>query len=154
MRTCEIDNLSTCGKTSAAFSAAVHQSVSDCMASYECADGGDANERCLVTSLSQVTPTPKQSAVRQRFCAACALDAGARGCEDRFFFRTGRDGGMVPGPGSRVLLVNDTLAGKIEQACLPALADAGSACEGHFFFCANQAVGGAFPASSCRDAGR
>lgn len=153
MRDCEVADLSTCERMSFVFSAAVRQSVSACVASYTCVDGGDANERCLVDSLSQAAPTATQDTLRAHFCAVCAGDAGAQGCRDRFFFRT-RDGGTTPGPGARALLVNDTLAAKMDQTCIPAIADAGASCEGYFFFCAGQVMGAALPESTCRDAGR
>lgn len=152
MKACDVANLATCGKTSAAYSDAARTAAALCMAP-GCPMTGD--EACLRARLATAPRTAAQQKLVTTFCASCDLGAGAAACASRFFFRT-PDGGTSPGlgPGARVMMVNDSLVGKIESSCIAQLAGAGDACENLFFYCANQALSGAFPSNACRDAGK
>jgi hypothetical protein len=152
MKACDVANLATCGKTSAAYSEAARSAAVACMAP-GCPVSGD--EDCLRSRLAAAPRTAAQQELVTAFCASCDLGAGAAACAARFFFRT-PDGGTSKGlgPGARVMMVNDSLVGKIESSCISQLAGAGDACENVFFYCANQALSGAFPSNACRDAGK
>lgn len=152
MRPCDVANLGTCGQTSAAYSDAARSAASACMAK---GCPMTADEDCLRSRLLTAPRTAAQQKLVTAFCASCDLGAGAAACASRFFFRT-PDGGTAPGlgPGARVMMVNDSLVGKIESTCISQLAGAGEACENVFFYCANQALSGVFPANACRDAGK
>lgn len=152
MKACDVANLATCAKTSAAYSDAARTAAITCMAP-GCPMTGD--EDCLRARLASSPRTAAQQELVTAFCASCDLGAGAAACASRFFFRT-PDGGTSPGlgPGARVMMVNDSLVGTIASSCISQLSGAGEACENLFFYCANQALAGAFPANACRDAGK
>jgi len=152
MKACDVANLATCAKTSAAYSDAARTAATSCMAP-RCPMTGD--EDCLRARLASSPRTAAQQKLVTAFCASCDLGAGAAACASRFFFRT-PDGGTSAGlgPGARVMMVNDSLVGAIESSCIPQLAGAGEVCENLFFYCANQALAGVFPANACRDAGK
>jgi hypothetical protein len=149
MRACEVENLRTCKQTSAVFSASARRASATCLAP-GCPAKGD--EDCFVAAMAVAPTSAAQQAFAAEVCDRCNLDAGAA-CAERVFFRS-RDGGVSPGPGARVKLVTDAVVAKIGQACLPAITDAGSACESALFFCANQVLAGVFPRSACADAGK
>ena len=149
MRPCEVDNLATCGQTSRVFTPAVRVISAKCLLP-GCPAKGD--EDCFTRELAAVPATKTQEDLAASFCAVCN-PGGAAGCEGRFFFRT-KDGGTSLGPGARTKMVNDTVVAKIASTCLPMIGDAGSSCEGLYFYCANQVMAGAFPKSACADAGK
>jgi hypothetical protein len=143
---CAAAELQYCSTWAPSMSAGYDNAVENCLnPPYTCPDGGGGGNpvegACLLSYLS--TPTAAQQKVKADFCASCpdgAAPSAPQACTNFFALILEADG--ITAAGAAVLLVNDALAGTMDQQCTGVAAeDAGAQdCAQAFALCSVEVV--------------